>query len=235
MTTTAPIHIPDSKSPTLSRSSASNLHASFELSTGSIKRSAKMPSTSYLRTDTGQKQSMPTNEFLESNKSIDSVHSGTINIPHMTNISSMTKPTKPDDEGHRNTTTVIIENEPMQQYEPPTHVVSISSEGNNVSSGEDKLASKSSALGESIAHNSSGTGTVIKGAQFTINEKLLQLHLKKEKFPYRILRCDVETDLEAGLQAYFELDVLDEHNKFMCDVCTAQRLEKRGIVLYSPH
>ena len=132
MTATAPMHVPGGKSPTLSRPSTSTLQTS-----------AKISSASYLCTDTGQKQSIPTDEFL--------------------------------------------------------------------------------------------AGSTVEGAQFTIDENLLQLHLKEENFPYRILRCDVETDLEAGLQTYFELDVLDEHNKFMCDVCTAQRLEKRGIVLYSPH
>lgn len=64
---------------------------------------------------------------------------------------------------------------------------------------------------------------------FTTNEKQLQLYLKQNGFPYRVMRRNVETDLEAGLQSYFELDVLDESNKFMCDNCTARRMEKRGI------
>ena len=70
--------------------------------------------------------------------------------------------------------------------------------------------------------------TVSQCNDFTTNEQKLQLHLKQHGFPYRVMRRNVETDLEAGLQQYFELDVLDENNKFICDTCTAQRTEKRG-------
>ena len=63
---------------------------------------------------------------------------------------------------------------------------------------------------------------------YATNEKQLQLHLKQNGFLYRVIRRNVDTDLEAGLQAYFELDVLDDNNKFICDKCTAERMEKRG-------
>ena len=70
--------------------------------------------------------------------------------------------------------------------------------------------------------------TGIDIGNFSTNEQKLQLYLKRNNFPYRVMRCDAETDLEAGLQAYFELDVLDDNNKFICDTCTAKRIEKQG-------
>ncbi|XP_065912947.1 ubiquitin carboxyl-terminal hydrolase 45-like isoform X2 [Dysidea avara] len=232
-----PREIPGSRSPTLSRpSTTSTAHTGMlEMSTSSRKRS-NQPVASYMRTDTRQKYSMPTSEFVESNRFTDSVRSSTVVIPHMPEP-SMTKSTKPADEGHSNLTTVTIENEAVHQYQPPA-VVPVPSEVNN----DYKVASSSSVIGGASVHNdssstaastaaSTATAAVVKGAKFTTDEKQLQLHLKKEKFPYRVSRCNVETDLEAGLQAYFELDVLDEHNKFMCDVCTAERVEKQG---YSP-
>lgn len=75
---------------------------------------------------------------------------------------------------------------------------------------------------------SSSTPRSVSQSEFTTNEQQLQVHLKQNNFPYRVMRRNVETDLEAGLQAYFELDVLDENNKFLCDKCTAERMEKRG-------
>lgn len=63
---------------------------------------------------------------------------------------------------------------------------------------------------------------------FTTNEQKLQLYLKQHGLPYRVMRRNVGTDLEAGLQIYFELDVLDDNNKFICDTCTAERIEKQG-------
>jgi len=200
------------------------MHASFELSTASVKRSTNVPVASYLRTDTGQKHSMLTSEFVESNRFTDSVQSSTVVIPHMPDVPSMTKPIKSADDGHTNVTTVTIENETNPQYQPLADV-SISSEVNH----SDKMVSSSPVVGKASDSNcGAGTVAAVKGAKYTTDEKLLQLHLKKEKFPYRVLRCNVETDLEAGLQAHFELDVLDEDNKFMCDVCTSHRVEKQG-------
>ena len=69
----------------------------------------------------------------------------------------------------------------------------------------------------------------INNGDFASNEQKLQLYLKQNGLPYRVMRRNVETDLEAGLQIYFELDVLDENNKFICDKCTAERMEKQGI------
>ena len=188
-----------------------------------------MPVASYLRTDTRQKRSMFTSEFVESNRFTDSVQSSTVVIPHMPDVPSMTTPIKPADYGHTHVTTVTIENETNPQYQPLAEVP-VSSEFNH----SDKMVVSSSSVVGKASDSSSGVGTVaaVKGDKFTTDEKLLQLHLKKEKFPYRVLRCDVETDLEAGLQAYFELDVLDKDNKFMCDVCTSHRVEKQGMFVY---
>lgn len=81
----------------------------------------------------------------------------------------------------------------------------------------------------SLSTNSKVSETVSECiGDFTTNEKELQLYLKRERLPYRVMRRNVETDLEAGLQTYFELDVLDENNKFICDNCTAKRMEERG-------
>lgn len=63
---------------------------------------------------------------------------------------------------------------------------------------------------------------------FATNEQQLQLYLKQKRLCYRMIRRNVDTDLEAGLQLYFELDVLDDNNKFICDKCTAKRVEERG-------
>lgn len=82
------------------------------------------------------------------------------------------------------------------------------------------------------SNNSSEIDSECTGG-FATNEQRLQLHLKGKGNPYRIMRCNVETDLEAGLQTYFELDVLDESNKFICDNCTAKRMEERGIYFVS--
>ena len=185
------------------------MHASFELSTTSVKRPTNMPVASYLRTDTGQKRSMFTSEFVESNRFTDSVQSSTVVIPHMPDVPSMTTPIKPADYGHTHVTTVTIENETNPQCQPLAEVP-VSSEFNH----SDKMAVSSSSVVGKASDSSSGVGTVAA--------------VKGEKFPYRVLRCDVETDLEAGLQAYFELDVLDKDNKFMCDVCTSHRVEKKG-------
>ncbi|XP_065912951.1 ubiquitin carboxyl-terminal hydrolase 45-like isoform X2 [Dysidea avara] len=174
-----------------------------------------------LSTDTEQKHSVSCSELTDL-----VVQSSTVDMP---NAPSMT--TKPADEDHSN---VTMENEAMHQHQSnqPTEI-SVPPEVNSTCDSE-KLVSGSLAVvsGANVDVNDDyifdAAIAAGEGAKFTTDEKLLQLHLKNEKLPYRVSRCDVETDLEAGLQAYFELDVLDENNKFMCDVCTALGVDEQG-------
>jgi len=158
----------------------------------------------------GQKYSMPTSELH------DSEQRSTACMPDASSITI-----KGAEEGHSDVPIVTIKNEAIHPE--------ITAPSNSTYVG-DKVASSSSMVVSEASYHA-GTAAV-KNAKFATDEKLLQIHLKKEKFPYRILRCNVETDLEAGLQAYFELDVLDEDNKFMCDVCTALRIEEQGEAMH---
>ena len=205
-------------SPTLSRHSTNStnhtgINTSFDLSATS-RVSTNMPVTSCQFTDKGQKYSVPTSELHYSEQR------STACMPDASSITI-----KLAEEGHSDVPIVTIENEAIHPE--------ITTPSNNACVG-DKVASSSSMVVSEASCHASNTGTAaVKNAKFAAtDEKLLQLHLKKEKFPYRILRCNVETDLEAGLQTYFELDVLDEDNKFMCDVCTALRIEKQGKVIH---
>lgn len=136
----------------------------------------------------------------------DSVRSGIIVIPRVLPISeaptSATTMAQSVDKNNTNTTIAVVEH-------------------HNDSA---NLVPSSPAIPPTISPVSEHIG------DFATNERHLQLYLKQNGFPYRMMRRNVETDLEAGLQAYFELDVLDENNKFMCDQCTANRMEKRGFL-----
>jgi len=168
-----------------------------------------------VHTDTGH--SVSSSEVVELNKSTDSLQNATVD---MSGIPSTTELTKPNG----GSPTVTDEHETMRQHHHSG--TAVPSDDNGVCDG-DRLTSNSSVA--SVQNNNSSSGVAAaKFAEYTIDESLLQLHLKKENIPYRNLRSNVDTDLEAGLQAYFELDILDEHNKFMCDVCATTKTEEQG-------
>jgi len=190
--------LPERISPTLSRHNTNSTD---------VNTSFDLSATSRVSTN------MPVTSYLFTEK--DSVPTGELHkLTDSEQRSAVCTPSatiKPAEEGHNNVPIVTIENDTIHQ---PASSYS-----------GDKFVSSSSVI---VHDSNTGTTAAVKDDKFATNEKLLQLHLKSQKFPYRTLRCDVETDLETGLQAYFELDVLDEDNKFICDVCTALRIEEQG-------
>ena len=139
----------------------------------------------------------------------DSVHTEIIRIPQVTPISGEATSVRSVDQNYisvNNSVTI----DPSTIYSP----VSTTRYNSNLASPNPDMLLASE--------------TSIDISNFATNEQKLQLYLKQNNLPYRVMRCDAETDLEAGLQAYFELDVLDDNNKFICDTCTAKRIEKQG-------
>lgn len=155
---------------------------------------------------------------VENGSLCDSVHTGIIRISHMppscsdaaTSIATLTPSA---DQGNNNN---------MGNNE---HHSNVSSPVTNTDNTDNAYIANS--FNMSITSKVSESVSQCTG-DFATNEKQLQLHLKQNGFLYRVIRRNVDTDLEAGLQAYFELDVLDDNNKFICDTCTAERMEKRG-------
>ena len=148
-----------------------------------------------------------------------SVHTEIIRIPQVPPISEgATSMTRSVDKNNSSVNNSVVEHPPYVSSSPVS-TMHCNDSCDLVSSNPNMPATSSAS--ETVSQS-------ISIGDFTTNEQKLQLYLKQHGFPYRVMRRNVGTDLEAGLQIYFELDVLDDNNKFICDTCTAERIEKQG-------
>ena len=151
----------------------------------------------------------------------DSVHTEIIRIPQVPPISEVaTSMTRSVDMNNSSVNNSVLEHH--SNAFSPVSTMNCNDNCDLVSSNPDMPPTSSAS--ETVSQS-------INIGDFTANEQKLQLYLKQHGLPYRVMRHNVGTDLEAGLQIYFELDVLDDNNKFICDKCTAERIEKQGIVI----
>jgi len=192
----------------------------MELSMRQTPRGSKRSSIISVFTKASSLSRSPVESYVAKASYSDSVHTGIIRIPRVPPNSeaatSVTTMTQSVNTNNTNTTIAVIEH---NSYVPPPVSVSTMhhNDGANLVPSSPGIQPTTSPFSECIG-------------DFATNEQQLQLYLKQNGLPYRVMRRNVETDLEAGLQAYFELDVLDEKNKFMCDRCTVERMEKRGFI-----
>ena len=146
-----------------------------------------------------------------------SVHTEIIRIPQVPPISeAATSMTRSVDKNNSSVNNSVVERPP--DISPPVSTMHCNDNYDLVSSNPDMPPTSDA---ETVSQS-------ISIGDFATNEQKLQLYLKRHNLPYRVMRRNVGTDLEAGLQIYFELDVLDDNNKFICDKCTTERIEKQG-------